>query len=77
MKRKTPPPYIKGRKISNERFTRHDAVGIAQDFVAFNIRAEEGTLEDIWPVKNALMALRDNPHIPGVRKTTKSLRQNA
>jgi len=35
--KRTPPPFLRGQKISNELFTRHDAIGLAKDSLALNV----------------------------------------
>ena len=35
--KRTPPPFLRRRKISNEFYTRHDAIGLAKDSLALNV----------------------------------------
>ena len=35
-KRRTPPPFLKGRKISDDKNNRHDSLQIGRDINAFN-----------------------------------------
>ena len=56
--KRTPPPFLKGRKISNERFTRHDAMSLAEDALVLNFTFER--TEYLEPVCNAAEWVRDN-----------------
>ncbi len=55
-----PSPFLKGRKIQNERFTRHDSKGLAEDFIALNIQLPEEIQESMAPVLAAKEALEKN-----------------
>ena len=35
--KRTPPPFLRGNKISNEFYTRHDAINLAEDSLVLNI----------------------------------------
>ncbi len=55
--KRTPPPFLGRRKISNEFFTRHDSIGLAEDSIALNIVWNEEQRNE--PVLVALKRLRD------------------
>jgi len=35
--KRTPPPFLRGNKISNEFYTRHDAINLAEDSLVLNV----------------------------------------
>ena len=49
-KRRTPPPFLKGRKISDDKNNRHDSLQIGRDISAFNFDLvnEEDELKNIF-----------------------------
>jgi len=55
-----PSPFLKGRKIQNERFTRHDSKGLAEDAIGLNIQFPEDIDESMDTVLAAMEALRKN-----------------
>ncbi len=56
--KRTPPPFLKGRKISNERFTRHDSMSLAEDALVLDFSFER--TEELDPLCNALEWVKDN-----------------
>ena len=55
--KRTPPPFLGRRKISNEFFTRHDSIGLAEDSIALNIVWNQEQRTE--PVLVAIKRLRD------------------
>ena len=35
--KRTPPPFLRRRKISNEFYTRHDSIGLAEDSIVLKV----------------------------------------
>ena len=49
-KRRTPPPFLKGHKISDDKNNRHDSLQIGRDISAFyfDLVNEEDDLKNIF-----------------------------
>ena len=35
--KRTPPPFLRGNKISNEFYSRHDSISLAEDSLVLNV----------------------------------------
>ena len=55
--KRTPPPFLRGNKISNEFYTRHDAINLAEDSLVLNIVFPE--IDAYEPVLVAKKCLED------------------
>ena len=55
--KRTPPPFLRGNKISNEFYSRHDAISLAEDSLVLNIVLPE--IVDFEPVLVAKKCLED------------------
>ncbi len=56
-RKKSPPPFLRGRKISNQAFTRHDAVGLAEDSLVLNVVYPD--IEKFEPILISLEWMKD------------------
>ena len=45
--RKSPPPFLKGKPIQNEKYTRIDSVGLAEDAEVLNVIHSDWTYKPI------------------------------
>ena len=54
-----PAPFLNGRKIQNERFTRHDSKGLAEDAIDMNIQFPKDIDDSFAPVMAAYEALKN------------------
>ena len=57
-RKRTPPLFLKSRKIVNERFNRHDSISLAEDLFVMNFDVER--CEELEPLANALEWVKDN-----------------
>ena len=55
--KRTPPPFLRGNKISNEFYSRHDAISLAEDSLVLNIVLPE--IVDYEPVLVAKNWIKD------------------
>ena len=55
--KRTPPPFLRGNKISNEFYSRHDAIGLAEDSLVLNIVLPE--IDEYEPVLVAKKWIKD------------------
>ena len=55
--KRTPPPFLRGNKISNEFYSRHDAISLAEDSLVLNIVLPE--IVDFEPVLVAKKWIKD------------------
>ena len=55
--KRTPPPFLRGNKISNEFYSRHDAIGLAEDSLVLNIVLPE--IDEYEPVLIAKKWIKD------------------
>ena len=55
--KRTPPPFLRRRKISNEFYTRHDSISLAEDSLVLNIVLPE--IVDFEPVLVAKKWIKD------------------
>jgi len=59
-KRKVPPPFLGRRKISNQHFSRHDALALAEDALVLNVTFENKSESGPnGPIVVAMKRLRD------------------
>ena len=56
--KRTPPPFLRRRKISNEFYTRHDSISLAEDSIVLKVVFPE--IVDYEPVLVAKKCLEDN-----------------
>ena len=54
--RKVPPKFLKGKLIQNDKYTRHDSMGMAEDGIALNIDYAQADGTD--PILNATEYLK-------------------
>ena len=39
--RKVPPKFLRGKLIQNDRYTRHDSIGIAKDNIVLGVDSKD------------------------------------